>query len=465
MYTSMTARPTGFFLIAFLAAVICSFPGRAVFAQESEVVDEEVVDEIVAVVGDRILLRSEVDGVVLGLIQQQQMPYTEDLWMLALNQMIDQKVMTIHAERDTNIVISDDQVEQALNQRIDQLTAQAGGTAQFEEFYGKSLLDIRGDLRDELNDQMLADHIRNQKVGTIKITPSEVREWFAQFPQDSLPVIPEIVRISHIVRYPAASPEAKAYARDLITVIRDSIVIAGASLEEYARLYSEDQGSVENGGRYPNSRLGELVPEFAAVASRSPVGEVSSVFESPFGYHILRVNDRKGDLVDFNHILIQVDDSKADPADAIATLTMARDSILTHHVPFELMARRYSEEEASKRLGGRVVDPRTGERDLVLQALNFTWRQTINAMDIGTVSEPAEVELLDGKRAFHIVFLHRRVPEHQVDIMTDYERIEDLALQDKQNRVMSEWLDALRDDVYVDLRGKAKALSLAQNTL
>ncbi|MEZ4701342.1 MAG: peptidylprolyl isomerase [Rhodothermales bacterium] len=451
----------GFVLYALLAATACCFPARQAHAQDSS----EVVDEIVAVVGDRILLRSEVDGVVLGLLQQQQMPYTEDLWMVALNQMIDQKVMTIHAERDTNIVIADEQVEQALNQRIDQLTAQAGGTAQFEEFYGKSLLDIRGDLREELHDQMLADQIRNGKIGGIKITPSEVTEWFSQFPQDSLPVIPEIVRISHIVRYPVPAPEAKAYARELISVIRDSIVVGGASLEEYARLYSEDQGSAENGGRYTSSRLGELVPEFAAVASRSPIGEVSPVFESPFGYHILRVNNRKGDIVDFNHILIQVDDSKADPADAIALLGVVRDSIVTSGVPFELMARRYSEEEISKRLGGRVVDPRTGERDLVLQALNYTWRQTINTIQPGEISEPAEVELLDGKRAFHIVFLHRRVPEHPVDILTDYERIQDLALQDKQNRVMTEWLEELRTEVYIDLRGKAKALSLAANTL
>jgi peptidyl-prolyl cis-trans isomerase SurA len=189
------------------------------------------------------------------------------------------------------------------------------------------------------------------------------------------------------------------------------------------------------------------------------------VFESPYGFHILRVNSRKGDLVDFHHILIQVDDSQADPASAIETLRMVRDSILTHNAPFELMARRYSEEEVSKRIGGRVVDPRSGERDLVLQALNFTWRRTIDDIGIGEISDPVEVELLDGKRAYHIVQLHRRVPEHKVGIEADYERIEQLALQDKQNRVMVEWLETLRKDVYVDLRGKARQLSLAANTM
>ena len=206
------------------------------------------------------------------------------------------------------------------------------------------------------------------------------------------------------------------------------------------------------------------MPEFAAVASRAKIGDVSQVFESPYGYHILRVNSRKGDVLDFNHILITVDESGADPTEAIALLTSVRDSIETYNIPFELMARRHSEEELSKKLGGRVLDLRTGERDLVLQALNFSWRQTINSIETGEISEPAEVELLDGKRAYHIVHLQRRVPEHNVDLETDYERIQQLALQEKQQRVLAAWLDELRKEVFIEMRGKAKQISLAQNS-
>jgi peptidyl-prolyl cis-trans isomerase SurA len=343
------------------------------------------------------------------------------------------------------------------------MTAQVGGTAEFEELYGKSTLEIKSDLREELRDQLLAEQFQGQKINGIKITPSEIKTWFRQFPTDSLPAIPEVVRLSHIVRYPKITDEAREEAVELISAIRDSIVVGGWSMEEMARNFTDDAASAENGGRYENSRLRELVPEFAAVASRSPIDEISQVFESPYGYHILRVNNRRGDIVDFTHILIQIDEDKSDPTEAIELLTQVRDSILTQNMPFELMARRHSEEEVSNRIGGRVLDQRTGERDLVLQALDYSWRTTINSIEVGEVSEPSEVELLDGKRAFHIIYLQRRVPEHIVDIQTDYERIEQLALQEKQNRLLSDWLDELRKDVYIEMRGKAREISLALN--
>ena len=424
----------------------------------------DVIDEIVAVVGEYIVLRSEVDGVVLQFLQTQQAEYSEDLWMTALNQLVDQRVMTIHAKRDTNLVVSEDQVEQVLDQRVQQMTQQMGGTAQFEEIYGKSTLEVKADLREDLRDQLLADQFQNQKLGTIKITPSEIQDWFKQFPTDSLPAIPEVVRLAHIVRYPKLTDEAKTEALEIITAIRDSIVTADWAIEDMAEAFSDDAGSVNNGGRYQDSRLRELVPEFAAVASRSPIGEISQVFESPYGYHIMRVNERRGDIVDFNHVLIQLDEKKADPTEAIEILASVRDSILTHDIPFELMARRHSEEEISNKVGGRVLDLRTGERDLVLQALDFSWRSTINSIDVGEISEPSEVELLDGKRAYHIVLLQRRVPEHMVDIETDYERIQQLALQEKQNRMLDEWLKSLREEVFIEMRGKARDISLAQNT-
>lgn len=444
-------------LLLLLFLTIC--PVKQAAAQS----DEEVIDEIVAVVGEYIVLKSEVDGIVLRFLQQQQMDYSGQLWLTALNQLIDQRVLAIHAKRDTNIVVSDDQVEQALDQRISQITAQMGGVSQLEQIYGKSTLEIRSDLREDLRDQLLADQFQGQKISGIKTTPSEIREWFQQFPTDSLPTIPETVRLSHIVRYPKLSEEAKDYARELVTSIRDSVLAGSFTLEEAAAAFSQDEGSKSNGGRYEASRLRELVPEFAAVASRAEIGNLSQVFESPYGFHVLRVNDRKGDVVDFNHVLIQIDEDKSDPTEAIDLLTQVRDSILSNNMPFELMARRHSEEEISNKLGGRVLNYSTGERDLPLEALNFTWRTTINRIEPGEISEPAEVELLDGKKAYHIIRLQRRVPEHKVDIETDYERIESLALQDKQNRVLGNWLQELRQDVYIEMRGKAEEISLAVN--
>lgn len=421
-----------------------------------------VVDEIVAVVGEEIILRSDVDGYVAGLLQQQNMPYSDDLWAQALNQLIDLNVMAVHARRDTTIEVPDDRVEQSLDQRIQQLTAQVGGEEKLEELYGKSVPQVKADLRDEFRAQMLADQLRNRKMQQIKVTPSEVRDWFEQFPTDSLPTIPEMVRIAHVVRYPQITEAARQEARDILSTIRDSIVVGGASFEEMATTFSDDPGSVSTGGRYQGIKLSELEPEFAAVASRIPVGEVSQVFETRRGPHILRVNERQGEVVDFNHILIMYDDTKTDASDAVALLETVRDSIVTHGMPFELMARRHSEEEMSSIQGGRVTDPRSGVRDLPLEALDLSWRTTINSLGEGEISAPQEAQLLDGKRAFHILLLQRRTPAHVVDIQTDYERIEQIALQDKQEREMRRWLDRLREDVYINLRGKGERL-LASN--
>lgn len=423
--------------------------------------DERVIDEIVALVDGKIILRSDVDGYVLGLTQQQGMTYSDQLWMDALNQLIDQEVLTIHAQRDTTIQVTEDQVDQALNQRVRQLTSQVGSEQRLEEIYGKSIVQIKADLRKDFRDRLLAEQFRSRKMSNVRITPSEVERWFEQFPTDSLPTLPTTVRLSHIVRYPKASEQARKEALEIITSIRDSVTTGTSSFEDMARRFSDDTGSAADGGRISDISLDELVPEFAAVASRLPIGEISQPFETTFGFHVLRVNERRGDQVDFNHVLIRIDESQADPTQAIEYLSAVRDSILSRDIPFEVMARRNSEEASSAEMGGRVLDPQRGERDLFLNALGPSWQSTIDTMEVGEISQPAEAELLDGSRAYHIVELQKYAPEHRVSLGQDYQFIKERALQEKRSRVFREWIDRLREDVYIELRGKAERLSSA----
>ncbi len=423
---------------------------------------ENVIDEIVAVVADKIILKSDVDGLVTGLMQQQGMSYSREIWAQALEQIIDQKVMAEIASRDTNIVITEEQVDQALDERITRLTQQVGSVLRLEELYAKTVEQIRTDLREDFRERLLAEQLQGTRVNAIKITPTEVAEWFAQFPTDSLPTLPDIIRTSHIVRYPAVTPQAEEEAMEIITAIRDSIVTGTSTLESMAGRFSDDPGSATEGGRYQDMSLGDLVPEFAAVAARIPEGDLSAPFKSPFGYHVLRVNARHGEIVDFSHILINIDQSRADPTVATDYLNAVRDSLLTGAVAFELLARRHSEEQSSAEIGGRVVDPATGERDLFVEALGEDWKHTTDTLAIGEVSLPAEVTLLDGSLAYHIAMVQRRVAEHRIDIDTDYPRIEQLALEDKRVREIRRWLDSLREDVFVEPRGMgAERLSQA----
>jgi peptidyl-prolyl cis-trans isomerase SurA len=443
--------PVRFTLLA--AFILSVFPYQG-FAQ-----DERVLDEIVAVVGSNIILQSEVDGYVLGVISQQQMTYSDELWRSALDQLINEKVLVIHAKRDTNLVVTDQEVDQGLDSRINAMKAQFGGQARLEELYGKSVLEIKAELREDYRDQILAENFRRQKIGSIKATPTDVQEWFNLFPTDSLPTLPDMVRVSHLVRMPVVTQAARNEAMEIITAIRDSVVAGVIEMEDMAELFSDDPGSAEKGGLYEDMSLGEVVPEFAAVAARSPIGAYSRVFETQFGLHFLRVNARRGDKIDYNHILIAFDERKVDTAPAITYLTTMRDSVLNKGASFYALAAQNSEEEVSKARGGRVADPQTGERNLYMEALGALWQKTLLTMEEGDISEPSEVQLIDGRRAFHIVKLEARIPSHRVDIISDYKLIAEKALQYKQADVMEEWLSELKKSVYIDLRGKASNLA------
>lgn len=429
--------------------------GLALPTSQAHAQNNQVIDQIAAVVGGDIILQSEVENTARSMAQQQSgLSYNDQLLREALSQLIDQEVLANQAREDTTITVSEQQLEDQLDRQIQQIARRAGGEERLEEIYGKSILELKEDFRENVREQLLAQQFRARRMQSIEVTPSEVRQWFQRIPQDSLPQLPATVRLAHIVRYPKPSDDARQEAREIITTIRDSIAQGGAQFEEMARQFSDDQGTASQGGRITGVNLDDLVPEFAAVASRTPVGEISQIFynQAQEGFHILRVNERSGGTIDFNHILIQVDQRTADPQPTIDHLSAVRDTLLRTEVPFALMARRHSEEERSADNGGRVVDPRSGTRDLVLDALGPSWKSTLDTMKTGEISNPTQVQLLNGDRAYHILKLQNRMPAHRVSLETDYERIKQFALQDKQSREMNEWINELREEVYIDIR-------------
>ena len=418
-----------------------------------------VLDEVVATVGTRVVLRTEVDAYA---IQRARNPQPgDDDWRGALRDVVDQAVLATVAERDTTIQVTPEQVNQSVENRLNAIAQQMGGIDALERAYGRSITRIREDLRSTFRDQMLAQELRQRRMRGLRVSPSEVSAWFARIPADSLPTIPGLVRIAHIARF-AEPPDAVINeARGIVSALRDSVNAGRGTFEDYATQFSEDPGSAQEGGRIANVRLRDLVPEFAAVAARQPLGEISAPFRTVFGYHILRVNDRRGDIVDFSHILIRVDNSRADPAPAIAYLNVVRDSAVTMGVPFELLARRHSEDAASSPLGGRIVDPETRRRDLVADALRDQFGSLVDTLAVGTISPPVEFASRDGRRGVHIVLVQSRTEAHRVTLAQDYARIEEIALQEKQEREMRAYLDQLRRQVFIEYRGKARDLLAA----
>jgi peptidyl-prolyl cis-trans isomerase SurA len=430
----------------FLAALTLGLSSAGAAAQS-----EYVLDKIVAVVDGEIILKSEVDALVLGVAQQQRIAPNDALWRDAFNELIDQKTLVVHARRDTTVVIPDEQIQAEIDQRIQRLAQQSGGEGKLEELYGKTIAEIKAELTPLVREQLLASEFQRRYLQTVKVTPSEVRTWFERIPQDSLPTLPEIVRVAHVVKLPEPDPAAKEEAEQLIGALRDSVASGKATIEELS-VFSDDPSATNNQGRYRDVPIRDLVSEFGAVAGQLNPGELSQIFETQFGIHFMRLHGRTGDVVDFSHILIKVDNSRVDPAGAVETLTSIRDSVITHGLPFELAAKRHSDEPRSAARGGYVADPSTDERDLVLEALGPYWAATVNGLEVGEISQADEFQLLDGRRAWHIVLLQARVPEHNVNLEDDYVRIEQLVLQEKRQIERDAWVKKLRRDVHIEMR-------------
>ncbi|MEM6326907.1 MAG: peptidylprolyl isomerase [Bacteroidota bacterium] len=433
-------------LLPALALLLAAAPTRAQIAPGT------VLDGIVAVVGDQIVLRSEVDALSEQAAQGQ--PVSDDLWSRALDDLVRQNVLVVHAQRDTTLTVTDQMVEEQLDVQIQQLVQQVGSESALEAYYNRTTDEIKALFREDTRKQIMAERFRGNRLRNVTVTPAEVRAWLDQIPGDERPIVPEIVRVAHIVKIPSASEEAQQQARDFAGSLRDSILTEAATLEDLARRHSDDPGSGSRGGLIENIELRLLVPEFAAVAGSIEPGEISQVFETPFGYHVLRVGSRAAGRVTFNHILVSVDIGENAGERAREDLLAIRDSILTQNVSFEALARRNSQDEFSAPRGGFVSDPRTGERDLRLDALGPEWALAVDSLEVGEVSEPAPVRLLDatGTQALHIVLLQKRTPEQQLSVETHYTLLSQYALNDKRREVFATWVNRLQQDVYVDIR-------------
>ncbi len=437
-----------------LVLTVLMFYSTMVFGQS-----KEISDRIVAVVNDRIILKSDVDEEVRNFIQQaelenQDVSFSEELWYGALQSMVDNYVLLEKARMDS-IIVSDDMVNRQMDQRINQLIRQAGSEEALEEAFGQSLIELRAEFREQFREQLTVQQVQQQRAQRINITRPEVREFFESIPQDQLPMIPESVGISQIVIIPPPLEDAKNDAYEKANAIRDSIITHGQNFEEMARRHSDDQLTARRGGLLPMMPMGDLVANYSAAASALEPGEISEVVETQFGLHIIRLNERSADNIETNHILIHIDEESVDEDYAVDKLNALRDSVLTHDKSFADLARRHSEDDDTRAFGGRIVNPQTGERLMRISELQPALYRIVLLLDNeGDISEPRSYNPRNSNtsRAYRIVRLDRHIPEHRANMEDDYDQLREFALQQKQNRILNEWIEGLRDEVFVDFK-------------
>ena len=438
------------FLLLFTLLLTCT---SSLFAQT-----KQLSDRIVAVVNDRIILKSDVDSEIRDYMNQAEMagqtvPFTEELWYSALQSIVDNYVLLEKAVVDS-VVISDDLVNRQMDQRINELVRQAGSERALEEAFGQSLIQLRADFRNQFREQMITQQVRQNKIQRINITRPEVEEFFKSIPQDSLPTIPEQVGVSQIVIIPPPLDDARDNAYQIAASIRDSIINHEKEFEEMARKYSAD-GSAARGGLLPMMSINDLVANYSAAATALEPGEISEVVQTQFGFHVIRLNQRMGDNIETNHILIRIDEDEIDEQFAIDKLNALRDSVQNYDKRFSDLARKYSEDDDTKAFGGRIMDMQTGERLLTINQLEpALYRIVLLLNEEGEISEPRSFNppRSTANRAFRIVRLDRLIPEHQANLKDDYDRIRDIALQQKQTRELGKWMEEIRNEFYIEFK-------------
>lgn len=409
------------------------------------------LDRVIAIVGEDVVLASDVENQYAYFIANGQVD-DGTLRCQILEKLIIEKLLLNKARQDS-LTVSDDQIESELSRKLEYFIRGYGSVEILEEKYKKPLIEIRADLRPDIKDQLLIEKMRDQVISKVVITPREVKKFFAAFPTDSLPYLPAEVELFHLVKRPRATEVADKEAKAKLESLRERIVRGEGSFQDLAKQYSEDFGSARLGGDLGEFGRGRMVPEFEEVAFKLKEGEISPVFKSDFGYHIMLVYKRVGELVSARHILIVPRVSYEDEMRAEEELKQVRAKIVgSDTLSFERAAKQYSDDESSQTCGGCIKNPQTGELRIPLDLLDPDFYLMVDEMKEGEISEPVEWIQPDNKRVYHMLYLKKRVPPHVASLEADYQKIQSAALQEKQATELERWLISARKNIFIEIK-------------
>jgi peptidyl-prolyl cis-trans isomerase SurA len=426
----------------------------------------ELVDQVAAVIGNKIVLQSEVQAHYLEYVGQNAV--TNNTRCQVLEDLMYQKLLLLQAEKDSTIMISDAQVDQELNKRIDYFVSRLGSKEKFETFYGKTVEQFKEEYRPDVKEVLMAQQMRGKITDNITVTPEEVRDYYGSFSKDSIPNINAQVEIAQIVKMPEITAEEKAIAREKCEELRQR-VIKGESIATLAVLYSDDPAAAKNSGEYKNVRRGDFVPEFDKMAFSLSDGEISTIFETQFGYHFMQLEKRHGELVDLRHILIMPKVSTADLQLAADQLDSIYKLVKKDSLSFSEAAAKFSDDKATKYNGGVITNSQTGQSrwdmDQIGQ-LDPTLPFALNGMNIGDISTAQQYASPppDVRQGYRLIELKNRTKPHKANLVDDYQLIQTAALAKKQAKVVTQWINRkLKEGIYVHIDDAYKSCTFENN--
>ena len=412
---------------------------------------DNVIDEVVWVVGDEAILKSDVENERLN-SQYEGRRFDGDPYCVIPEQLAVQKLFLHQAEIDS-VIVSDQEVLQQVERQIAWLTDQIGSKERMEEYYHKTSTQIREMIRENVRDGETVKRMQEEIVGDIKLTPSEVRNYFNKLPQDSIPSVPTQVEVQIITREPKVKKEEIERVKKTLRDYTEKIY-NGESFGMYARLYSEDPGSARHGGEYGFTGRSELTPEFANVVfNLTDPKKISKVFKTEYGYHIAQLIEKRGDRISYRHILIK---PKVDQDDIEASLnkldTLATD-IRKGKVSFDEAAIWVSQDKDTKNNHGLLANPQSSTSRFEMEELAGLISQdvakVVEKMEIGEVSKPFYMITARGKEVCAIVKLKNRIDAHKATITEDYQRLKRIVTAKRSEEKIQKWIVEKQKKTYV----------------
>jgi peptidyl-prolyl cis-trans isomerase SurA len=407
-----------------------------------------VADKIIAKVDNYIILNSELEGTYKNYLSNGGTA-SEEAKCGLFGQLVINKLLVAKAEIDS-IIVTSLEVDNNTDQRMNMILQNSGNSPeQLERAYGKTLEQIKLELRDQVREQMLANEMQKKITKDLTITPAEVKRFFNRIPMDSLPFYSADVEVAQIVRKAVVSESQKSATKKRLTDLRNRI-LAGENFNELARKYSEDPSAQYNNGEMGYVGRGAMVPTYEAMAFNIKIGDISQPFESPFGFHIMQLIDRRGNEYNSRHILISAVPSKADIDRSEEFLDSLRRKIVKDSIKFEQAAKEFSDDQRSKGFGGYFTDEDGGTK-ISIKQLDPVVYFTIDSMKEGAISRPITYRTDDGKDAVRILYFKHRLSPHQANLKEDWHRIQSAALAQKKDKMLEKWFYKARQDVFIKI--------------
>ncbi len=415
---------------------------QASFAQQ-----KIVADKIMGIVGDKIVLKSEINNANSDIVRQGGQPVDAGL---LLDQMLTQKALVLQAEKDS-IPVTEEEVEAEIDQKIRYFVSMYNGREAFEQIAGRSVYQVREDFRQPIRVQRLADGMRDKIVEGIKITPTEVRDYYERIPKDSLRFYESEIQVGEIVVYPKASRDIEKLAIDELNEFKKQVESGAKKFETLASLYSDDPGSKDKNGEIELNRNDkQWDPTFLATSFRLKEGQISPVIKSKFGYHIIQLISRNGDDVLVRHILRIPQITEAENLEAVHKLDSVRQQLIAGTISFGEAVSKYSDDDYAKFTAGLKLG-RDGSTYLTYDQLDKDMVLLLKNSNIkpGEYTKPTPFADERGKKGVRIVQLISKSDPHRENLKDDYDRIAQRALEEKKNLTLQKWFQTKISTYYI----------------